>query len=257
MDMLRQELHYFLTALAFFTRIPVSKWVEYSDESLNKSRKYFPAVGWVVGGFSALVFWLTVQLLPVSVAVVLAVISGILLTGAFHEDGFSDVCDGFGGGYSKDQILHIMKDSRIGVYGAIGLFLLVSLKIVTLSEIAKADWFLLATVLISAHSSSRFIASTLVQSHAYVRDTDNSKSRPIAATRLSAGEMGSSFLFVVLPLLFLPGWMKILPFLVGYGAKIYFGHYFKKHIGGYTGDCLGAVQQVSEVLFYIAVVAMF
>ena len=253
---MKQELHYFLTALAFFTRIPIPKWVEYSDESLNKSRKYFPAVGWIVGGFSALVFWLALQLLPIAVAVILAVIAGILLTGAFHEDGFADVCDGFGGGYTKEQILRIMKDSRIGVYGAIGMFLLVLLKIIALCEVAKVDPFLLVPVFIAAHSTSRFIASTLVHSHAYVRDTDSSKSRPIAATHLSTGEMFFSFLLAILPLLFLPGWLTILPFTVGYGAKIYLGYYFKEHIGGYTGDCLGAIQQVSEALFYVTVVAI-
>ncbi|MDX2479883.1 MAG: adenosylcobinamide-GDP ribazoletransferase [Desulfuromusa sp.] len=254
--MIKQEIHYFFTALMFFTRIPCPSWTKYRAEYLHKSRKYFPVIGWIVGGFSALVFWLAVHMFPLSIAVVLSVIGGVLLTGAFHEDGFSDVCDGFGGGYSKDQILTIMKDSRIGVYGAIGMLLLVLLKLYALYEIAEIDLYLLLITLINAHCSSRFIASTFVQSHDYVQDPDRSKAKPIASLRLTKAEMMFSFLLTLLPLLLFPHWIFILPLLVGYLAKIYLGYYFKKNIGGYTGDCLGATQQIAEVLFYLTVVAI-
>ena len=119
------ELQLFLAAVMFYTRIPVSQNVGYSEVSLQKSIRYFPLIGWIVGGLSALLFLgLSLLPLPTTVVVLLSMVASIWVTGAFHEDGFADVCDGFGGGWTKEKILAIMKDSRLGTYGAIGLFLL-------------------------------------------------------------------------------------------------------------------------------------
>lgn len=115
------QLRLFFIALQFFTRIPVPAWVGYSPLWLQQSSRYFTAVGWVVGSVSALVYFAAAQVWPQLIAVVLACIASIWLTGAFHEDGFADVCDGFGGGSNAQQVLEIMKDSRIGAYGTIGI----------------------------------------------------------------------------------------------------------------------------------------
>lgn len=255
--MIKREIRYFFTALMFFTRIPCPSWIDYSDRLLDKSRKYFPLIGWIVGGISALVLLAANCLLPITVSVVLSVIASVWITGAFHEDGFADACDAFGGGWKKEQVLEIMKDSRLGTYGVIGIVLIVSLKLFTLIEIAKIDIFLAAIAIVSAHTSSRFIASTLVDTHPYVQYSDKSKSKPIANQALSYYERLYSFSFVIFPLFLFGKWAAFLFFTIAYIPKIYLGHYFTKRIGGYTGDCLGATQQVTEVIFYILILLMW
>lgn len=249
------QLRLFLTALMFYTRIPVSKWVGYSDEQLNKSSIYFPFIGWIVGGIAALVFWGSEFLFSHYVALVLSMIATILLTGAFHEDGFADVCDGFGGGWEKLKILEIMKDSRIGAYGMIGMALLLLLKytaLLTLFEFMAASslnsfWI----IFLIGHSLSRFTALTFVYTHEYAREDLSSKVKPIAK-QLSATEIISSSIFGFLPIfLFSPWALGALVIAPLFALKLYLGYYFKKWIGGYTGDCLGATQQISEVIIYL------
>ena len=119
---MKKEVHYFLTAILFFTRIPCPKWVDHSSEMLNKSNRYFSLVGILVGSIAALVYYLATFIFTLEVAIILSMVASVWTTGAFHEDGFADTCDGFGGGWTKEKILLIMKDSRLGTYGVIGLF---------------------------------------------------------------------------------------------------------------------------------------
>ena len=135
--LLKQECQYLLNAVRFFTRIPLPRSVSPDPETQHQALKYFPLVGWLVGSACALTFHLAAEYWPASVAVILSIIVGILLTGALHEDGFADSCDGFGGGWDKAQVLTIMKDPRIGSYAALGLILLLLLKTVTLIELAS------------------------------------------------------------------------------------------------------------------------
>ncbi len=241
----------------FFTRIPCPKWVDHSEECLNKSRKYFPMIGWIVGSIAALSFWSFSFILPLSICIILSMIASVMITGAFHEDGFTDTCDAFGGGWTKEQILTIMKDSRIGAYGVIGMLLLVLLKYFALYEIASKNTLLMIWVLINGHTTSRFIASTFVYTHDYVQDLDKSKSRPIANKRLGISEIIFSCIVTLLPFILFQSWIYLTVLPITYLSKIYLGYYFKKHIGGYTGDCLGATQQVSEVIFYISILILW
>ncbi|WP_338764972.1 adenosylcobinamide-GDP ribazoletransferase [Bernardetia sp. ABR2-2B] len=252
---LHYQLRLFLTALMFYTRIPVPEWVGYSDEQLNKSSIYFPFIGWLVGGIAALVFWGSEFLFSYNVALILSMVATVLMTGAFHEDGFADVCDGFGGGWEKLKILEIMKDSRIGAYGMIGMALLFLLKytaLLTLFEVMAASslnsfWI----IFLIGHSLSRLTALTFVYTHEYAREDLSSKAKPIAK-KLSATEIIISSIFGFLPVFLFSPWavgaLVIAPLFV---LKLYLGYYFKKWIGGYTGDCLGATQQVSEVIIYL------
>ncbi len=112
----RRQLRLLLTAVMFYTRLPVPRWVGHSDDQLNRATVYFPLIGWLVGGVAAGVYWGAAQLWPPLVAVLLSTGAGVLLTGAFHEDGLADTCDGFGGGWTRERILTIMKDSRVGKY---------------------------------------------------------------------------------------------------------------------------------------------
>jgi len=257
MKVVKNELIYFATALMFFTRIPVPFKVPYSSEIMNQSQKYFSWVGLLVGLINAVIFYLTFQLFNLEIAIVLMMISSVLLTGAFHEDGFTDVCDSFGGGYGKEKIMTIMKDSRVGAYGAIGIILLFALKFYSIKELGSIDLMKTSAFIIFAHTASRFISGTMIYTHRYVTDIDVSKSKPLANKPLDAKSLVISFLAVLVAFSLIPDWKLIFAFILAYIGKVYLGWYFKKHIGGYTGDCLGTVQQVCEVLLYLGTIIVW
>lgn len=239
----------FLLALSFYTRLPAPKQQDYTK--LSQASIYLPLVGWLVGGLSALCFFSTSLIWNQSTAVILSLIFSILLTGAFHEDGFADACDGFGGGYGKANILAIMKDSQIGVYGAIGLLLLFALKISLLNSFSLSS---VPAVLIAGHSISRFQPLLIMWRYDYAR-IDNSKTGA-AMYQPSDAELLFTGLIAIIPMLLLPPVCMVsiaIVFLVNWRLACY----FQNHIGGYTGDCLGASQQVAETIFYLGVSALW
>lgn len=212
-------------------------------------------IGWIVGGFFLLVLEASLRLFSIEISVLLAMIASVMLTGAFHEDGFADVCDGFGGGWTKERILSIMKDSRVGAYGVIGLILLFLLKYNLLILITPSSslWVLVATIL-SAQSLSRLTAVSIVFTDLYVRDTDESKARPVAQA-YGWKEITGAFVFGLIPLVGVPleaAAMMIVGCLI---TRICMSVYFRKWIGGYTGDCLGGTQQTAEVVIYLMYIA--
>jgi adenosylcobinamide-GDP ribazoletransferase len=255
---MKYELRIFFTALMFYTRIPCPGWVGHEEDYLNQATRYFPLIGWVVGAIAGGTYWLSSLLFGPEVGLVLSLVASILSTGAFHEDGFADVCDGFGGGWTKEKILLIMKDSRLGTYGVIGIGLMLALKFTALYQLFGLQVlhaFEVLLLFISVHAVSRFTATTFMYTHAYVRDTDDSKAKPIAK-QLSRRNLTVAFLFALLPLLAL-SWLAANPFVMAvllpaYAAKMYLSRYFTKWVGGYTGDCLGATQQVAEVVLYLS-----
>jgi len=250
---MKREIRIFFTALMFFTRIPCPKWVDHSEEYLNKASKYFPVVGIIVGSVSAFVYWLLQLIFPTEIALIFSMIASILTTGAFHEDGFADVCDGFGGGWTKEKILLIMKDSRLGTYGVVGLGLILLLKWSVLKYFPANA---LMVAIISGHAISRLNAVSLIYTDTYARDDDSSKSKPLA-TKMNSGELIFAILFGLAPLVFFANVYALLTLVPLSLVRWYFSGYFKKWIGGYTGDCLGAVQQVSEVVFYLSLILIF
>jgi adenosylcobinamide-GDP ribazoletransferase len=250
---MKKEVRIFFTALMFFTRIPCPKWVDHSEEYLNKSSRYFPMVGILVGSISALFFYGFQFILPKEIALLLSMAASILITGAFHEDGFADVCDGFGGGWTKEKILLIMKDSRLGTYGVIGIGLMLLLKWTSLNYLPTET---IVITLIAGHAISRLNAVSLIFTDEYAREDDTSKTKPLA-TKMSTGGLAFAIITGLLPLLLFATvyvWITLVPLLL---VRWYFSGYFKKWIGGYTGDCLGAVQQVSEVVFYLSLLVIF
>lgn len=251
--MLRNEFVYFFAALRFFTRLPVPAWVGHSQEQLNQAARYFPLVGVVVGLIGGGATLAASFVLPISIAIVLGMAATILATGAFHEDGFSDSCDGFGGGWDKGQVLAIMKDSRVGSYGAIGVALLLLAKWNALAEMEPE--FLLSA-LVAGHAVSRLAATSLIFFLDYVRDDDSSKSKPLAH------RMGPSSLAVATVCGLAPCALLPLPELAAGLAMVAIvafaaARYFVRRIGGYTGDCLGATQQVAELAFYLGLLCDF
>ncbi len=254
---MKRELEYAFAALRFFTRLPVPAWVGHDAEQLNHAARYFPLVGILVGAIGALVTELAVLALPIGVAVLLGMAATVLATGGFHEDGFADSCDGFGGGWDKDRVLAIMKDSRIGSYAAIGLGLLLPTKWSALVEIDAAFGPpLLALTLVAGHAVSRLASTVLIHFLEYVRDADNSKSKPLAR-RMTRGELGIAALCGLAPCLLLPLSAMRVALAATAVVTLFAARYFLRRIGGYTGDCLGATQQVAELAFYLGLLCNF
>jgi len=251
--MLRRELENFFGAIRFFTRLPVPAWVGHSTEALNRSARYFPAVGLLVGGIGALVFLGAMQLWPQPVAVLLSMAATIYATGAFHEDGLSDSVDGLGGGWDKLRILEIMKDSRVGSYGVVAMVLALLGKFTLLNSL---DGVLLPFALLAGHAVSRFCSTVLLATMDYVREDLLAKAKPLA-TRISGGETLVALLFVVVPLAFLPPANAVAGCVLAALATLWLAAKFKRWLGGYTGDCLGATQQVSEIAFYLGLLAVW
>lgn len=249
--MLRRELEYFFGAIRFFTRLPVPAWVGHSAEALNRSARWFPAVGLVVGGIGALVYLAALQVWPQSVAVLLSMAATLYATGAFHEDGLADTVDGLGGGWDKTRILEIMKDSRVGSYGVVAtvLALLGKFTLLAALDVALVPWALLA-----GHALSRFCAITLLAAMDYVREDQQAKAKPLA-TRLSTGQLLFSLLFALPALVALPWAKAVAGCALAALATLWLAAKFKRWLGGYTGDCLGATQQLAELAFYLGLLA--
>jgi adenosylcobinamide-GDP ribazoletransferase len=254
---MRKELDIFFTALMFFTRIPVPRRIDHGADLLQKSARYFPWIGLIVGSVAGGVCLLSLQFFSPAVSVFISMLVSIFVTGAFHEDGFADVCDAFGGGWTKEKILMIMKDSRLGTYGVIGLISMLGLKFILLMELLSSlSHWALFFVIVSAHSLSRLAAVTVIQQYRYVTDDEKSKSMPLANRRLLPFEIFIAAMGGFIPLVFIEYRFLIALALIVL-SRIYLGRYFFKWIGGYTGDCLGATQQVCEVLFYLGIITVW
>jgi adenosylcobinamide-GDP ribazoletransferase len=249
------QLRLFFTALQFFTRLPIPRWVGFEQSWLNHASRYFPLVGLVVAGAGAGVYAIAAVWFPAPVAVLLSTAITIYGTGAFHEDGFADMCDGFGGGMSAERVMEIMKDSRIGAYGTIGIGFLLGLKCVTLSLLPPATAI---AALFAAHPLSRLMATALIWRLEYARA--EGKAKPLAH-KMSHPEFAIAVLSTALPVLLLGAaghlsWAAISSgVLAGAAVTGWLARKFVRRIGGYTGDCLGAVQQLTEVVFYLCVLA--
>lgn len=250
-----KEIDLFFVAIGYFTRIPMPKWVEVDADKLNKSSRYFGLVGLLVGLLSAIVFWLTQNWLPAGVSILLSMLTGILLTGGFHEDGLAYTFDGFGGGRTAEDKLRIMRDSRLGSYGALALIMVLMLKWQLLVELALYDPVVAGSAMIVAHTVSRVVAASLIFTEKYVRDDGASKSKPLAQ------QQGINELFIliasgVLVLLVLKGLAALSLLLVMIGLRRLIVVIFRRQIGGYTGDTLGAAQQACEIVCYFVLLVV-
>jgi adenosylcobinamide-GDP ribazoletransferase len=245
---MQRQVVLFFTALVFFTRLPCTRWAGSSKDELNHAVRYFPLVGIIVGLVASAVFKLADVFLPQSLSVLLSMSATLLLTGAFHEDGLADAADGLGGGWSQEHILAIMKDSRIGSYGAVALMMVLLIKFQTLEAL---DPVLIAVTLIAGHALSRLAAVLLIAVQDYVRETG--KAKPLAQ-QITPGELMLAAGFGLTPLVLLPAsnvWAlgAVIPVWLWFSRKL------RQQLGGYTGDCLGAMQQLCEAAFYVGVLA--
>ena len=256
--MIKRELKLFLTALAFYTRLPVPASVHEDYAALLPDAiRYLPVIGWIAGMVAAAVYILANYLFGNALAVLFSMLSTILLTGAFHEDGFADVCDGFGGGWTKERILDIMKDSRIGTYGATGLIFLLAIKfIATIQVSTNVNSIVILGVFMTAQSLSRLAAIIVTFNYSYARMQD-SKAGSALKDEAKSSNLGIAAVLALLPLaglIYYTGESSVAYALLPVAfVSHYSGRYFNKWIDGYTGDCLGAVQQVSEVVIYLSI----
>ncbi len=264
--MLSRALRHFLLAIQFFTRIPVTgrlaAWVGFSPAMLRASAAHFPGVGWVVGGLSAAVFAVVLEALPDVpaspwVAAVLCTAFSVLLTGAFHEDGLADTADGLGGAMTRERALEIMKDSRIGTYGAVALVLALGGKLALLATLAQVDPDWAVGGLFAAHVSSRMLPLLVIRTMVHVGDTPQSKSKPLADQIVTGGVLVglvwwlAAMAMVTLSLPDLNLWAGMAGAAAGAGGMAW---RLQRRLQGFTGDGLGATQQLAECGFYLGLV---
>jgi adenosylcobinamide-GDP ribazoletransferase len=258
---MKKQWRYFLLALGFFTRIPVPNFADFQESELNHSTKYFSLIGIIVGALGAASYVLSAKFLPQTIAVFISMVSTIYLTGAFHEDGLADSADGLGGGWQREQILTIMQDSRLGTYGAVALFLMLLSKFQLLSAL---DSYFVPFVLIAGHALSRLSAVYIMATLSYSKPAG--KAKPLA-TQISTVDLVIANVFGLLPLFAIIALLIVNNHALEISVKFvlmalipvflswfWWRQKIHKWLGGYTGDTLGAAQQITELAFYLGVV---
>ena len=255
----------FLLAVQFFTRIPITgalaQWVGFSPAMLRASAGHFPGVGWLVGAVAAGVYGLFAVLLPETtftplVAAVLSTVATVLMTGGFHEDGLADVADGLGSSYDRDRALEIMKDSRVGAFGAMALTLALLAKVALVALLGSVDddLLLIGSALFAGHVVSRTLPLLLIYWLPHVGDKAASKSKPLA-DNISLSSLLTAFGWCFMALALIIWAQAAINLIVACSfatvALLWMGALFKRRLQGFTGDCLGATQQVCEIAFYL------
>ncbi|MBY6108615.1 adenosylcobinamide-GDP ribazoletransferase [Ferrimonas balearica] len=244
-----------LAAIAFLTRIPVPyHW--YQDIDFACVSRLFPLVGGLIGSVAALVLLATVPLFGQPIAATLTILSLLLLTGAFHQDGLADLCDGFWGGQTRERKLAIMKDSQIGTYGVLSLIGATLLASQCLAALPLAHAW---AILIAAQGGSRMMSGYLPALLPYARQDGNSKT-PQRLHRPDARHLWvltGSGLFTLLPMLYLAPALALGTLLSMAVALVAMTGLQRRHLDGYTGDTLGATQQIAELAALLSAVAFF
>jgi adenosylcobinamide-GDP ribazoletransferase len=253
MNALRHELRLVGVALQFLTRVPLPRSLPFEPAWLHASARHFPLVGALVGGVGAAVLWAAAQAWPLPVAVLLAMTATVWLTGGFHEDGLADTCDALGGAVSRERALEIMKDSRLGSYGALGLGLVLALKAAALWGLTQRGIGATAAAWLLAHAVSRAGAVALLHALPYAGDVEHAKAKPMAQ-QVGRGSLAVAFAWVallVLSLCAVLGLHALPPLAAALAGAIVItvtcARWFRRRLGGYTGDTLGAAQQLAEV----------
>ncbi|MFS1915477.1 MULTISPECIES: adenosylcobinamide-GDP ribazoletransferase [unclassified Vibrio] len=253
-DRVTYQWELFALAMGFFSRLPMPKNTPYSTERMNRSGRYFSTVGLLLGVLCGCVFLLLDAVLPSAVAIFLMMSFSLMLTGAFHEDGLTDMADGIGGGMTLERRLTIMKDSRIGTYGASALVMVLLGKWVLLNELVSLTGVFM--VIVTSYTFSRAIAASLIYDMPYVSDLDTSKSKPLA-NKQTKGELVFLLFVGVLPSLWFGLEFAMVLSVVAYLFRAGFKKWLTARIGGFTGDCLGAAQQLMELLIYLVFITVF
>lgn len=245
-----------LAAFTALTRLPFWRIKQVPKEYFRHITDHWSLVGWLTGGVMAGVLWLAGQLFPMPIAVVLAFIARLLVTGALHEDGLMDICDGFGGGHSRERILEIMKDSHTGAYATIG-FVAYALLWVSLLSFFPLEMAI--GVVMMADPLGKFVASHIPMLLPYARKEEESKMQVEYRHLPPLYKWLMSALFGLLPLVVMSQrfFEGFLPYFILIGVPlvvlISLVWMYQKRIKGYTGDCIGATFLLCELGIYIGV----
>ena len=251
---IKEQFVAFGTALMFLTRLPVGRFCSGEARVLSASTRYFPLVGALVGLILSASLMLSYQLLPANIAVVLMLIVGVRLTGAFHEDGLADVADS-AGAFDVDRKLEIMRDSRVGTYGSLALILLVLGKYLLLTELLSISINDCLAALISAHVLSRWSSVWLMATEQYARPEAANKVVADGVTRQRLLEGTIVTLLLLLPLVWVSSIAIYALVPIAWLTAKMCAIRFKQAFGGITGDCLGAANQVVEFAVLVIVLA--
>ncbi len=244
-----------IAAICFFTKLPL--WRLYSPEKEYYKRvvNYWPYAGIVTGGVAAAVMAGAAFVFPPSVAVILAIAARLLLTGALHEDGLADFADGFGGGTDRQRILAIMKDSHIGSYGVITLAIYFLLLYTLLASVPVKS---AAVMIFCADICGKFIAGNIVNMLPYAREEAQSKNK-LVYERMPLGVWLCNLVFVAAVLVFFNFYFPQLSLIKAFVAPVILFllavFYIKKKLGGYTGDCCGALFLMCELSYLLFIVS--
>lgn len=241
----------FFAAVMLFTRLPLWRIVQVEKRHYASALLYWPLVGFFTGATTWVVFYLASQVVTSIPACMLAIIARIGLTGALHEDGLADFCDGFGGGRDKESILRIMKDSHIGTYGVIGLIAYFFLYTALLADLSPwRHW----GIFIGADVCAKFCTAVMINSLSYARSEEESKTKVLY--RKIRWQEFTWVGLVCLPVL----WLLKAPFpaiIFPIVTVMLFRYFLKRKIGGYTGDCCGATVLIAELSYYLGVALLF
>jgi len=246
-------------AFTFLTRLPLGPFALHDPADLPRSAAYFPVVGLVVGLLGAAAYAVGARFWTPVLGAVLSTITTVLATGAFHEDALADALDGFGGGWSRDQILTIMKDSRVGSYALIGTVLAVAAKLAALTAIADtSDNVGVMRALVAGHVLGRWSGTLLIRMLPYVRPTNDSvrpsAGQPFVAS-ISNRRLAYATMIAVLLVVTALVWQSVSAIIVAATVTLLAARYFAERLGGVTGDALGAANQIVEVCVYLALAA--
>lgn len=243
--MIRRELNLVISAVQFLTRIPTAQLKAFDPAWIQASARYYPLVGMVVGALAAVVLYGAAQITAPLVAAILAVAASMALTGCFHEDGLADTADGIGGGTTRERRLEIMKDSRLGTYGASVLFLNLMLRIACLAALIEVSPWLAAVAMVCAQGFGRSAAVTAMAIMPYGGNPGMAKEGN--PDRTSTHNVLIAIVFGLIPFALLSPLMAGAGLVLGLIAATIPAWLAWKHLGGRTGDILGAVEQAFEL----------
>lgn len=242
-----------LASFIFFTRLPFWKLAEVPADYFKNVVSRWAIVGWLTAGLSVAVLYAGSLLLPASVAVLLAIITRLLITGCLHEDGLADFLDGFGGGTSRERILAIMKDSHIGSYGVIGLILYFGLLYSLLSSLPIA---IAGSAILAGDPFSKGVSAMIINRLPYARKEEEAKSKTVYS-RMTTGEYVLCLFSALLPIFWLPKPVYFLAALFPLFVFCLLTQIMKNKLQGYTGDCCGATFLLCELSFYLGIVIIY
>ena len=260
MHPLLRELRLGFVALQFLTRVPAPRWVGFEPGWLNASARHFPLVGALVGAAGAAALLAASAWWPPMVAALLALAATVTITGAFHEDGLADTFDALGGAVPRERALAIMKDSRIGSYGAVALFVVLGARVGLMAVLCSGPWMAALAAMVLSHALGRSAAVALMALLPYAGDADHAKAKPLA-TSVGAAEWmaATAWSLAVAAVAVASGALSAsratAASMAAAAVVLAMRAWLRHRLGGYTGDTLGATEQITEVAVLMALCA--